>query len=160
MTREILESVQLRAEQKKKYLESKITDPEKVPKWLVNEFDFVNDQLVLARALFDSKEVEKKKDEQIKRITDLVSLFESAFNQLLKNRHGLVHYTGRIEPLQVGTIVFFQLARLMPEGINKAETLQFYVEYTSELINQGRTQRGVKEPFNLVSRTKSKETKL
>tara|TARA_R110002124_G_scaffold188267_3_gene355434 strand:+ start:430 stop:900 length:471 start_codon:yes stop_codon:yes gene_type:complete len=156
MTREILEAVQLRAEQKKKYLQSKITDSQKVPKWLLNEFDFVNDQIALATALFESKRSEKKKEEQIVRLTDLAGLFESAFNQLLKNRPSLVHFTGRIEPLQVGTIIFFQLARLMPEGINKQETLQFYVEYTSELLTGIRTEKGGStKPFTIISRAEN-----
>ncbi|TDE15277.1 hypothetical protein [Dyadobacter psychrotolerans] len=155
MTREQLEAVLAQAKNKRTYLESKILPSQPIPKWLQNELNFIDDHEAIANALFQSKEREGKLKKTIERLTALIELFEAAFNQLMIHRPALVHFTGKVEAIQVRPMIFFQLARLLPDALNKKLALQFYHEYSSELLT-GRTTRPTAGTDQINSSTNSK----
>jgi hypothetical protein len=138
MTKEQYEVVTEQARQKRVYLESKLVPSHPVPGWLQKELNFVADHQTLADSLYKLTEREKRKDERIKRLSELIHLFESAFNQIMKTRPALVHWSGKLEAIQARPLIFFHLARMMPDRSHKNQAMQFYHEYTNELIT-GRT---------------------
>jgi hypothetical protein len=138
MTAEQLQAVLAQARTKRTYLEGKAIPGQPIPKWLQMELNFVTDHEHLANGLYNALQREERHKKNISRLTSLITLFESAFNQIMKHRPGLVSWTGKVEAIQLRPLVFFHIARLFPDRLNKNIALQFYHEFTNELLT-GRT---------------------
>lgn len=134
MTRPQLEQLQQVATQKATYLRSKAGPGQSVPAWIVKELEFIQDFQNLGIALFNSEKILSKKDEHIKRLESLITMLESALNNLMQERFQIVSSTLDRSKYPLGASVYLRLASLMPEGVDKTQLLQFYHEFTSSLL--------------------------